>query len=170
MGINDFVSCCLGISSKVDDICDSFDIDIEDNLIYETLDACCGKYDKFGNLLIRTLYMQVVDKLKNNYGVWIEEDRFDIFTNGRDSYLLYDCREIYDFDDVEEIVKEQIGEREIQDWWSNLDFEQLEDITGLKSWHYSPDDGCQAYIDACGDWLNQHTFSEQQEICIEWTK
>lgn len=170
METKDFLCLCLGVSSsKVDDICDAFDLDINESDIQDIV-SVARRLDDVGNILISRLYQQVIDTAIESYGCWIEEERFCIYTNGRDSHLMYDSEEIYSYQDIEDIVKELVDEEYIQEWWDNLDFEQLENVTGLKSYKYSSDDGYQEYIDACNDWFNMHNFTEKQEMCIYWSK
>lgn len=168
METKDFVCVCLGISSqKIDEICDTFDLDIFEEDFIEVL-SNTTKYDRVGNIIIRNLYDQVIEYALESYGKFLDEYKFEIYTNGMDSHLMYDREEIYNYQDIEDIVKEQIDEDYIQEWWSMLEFDELESITGLKSYNYPTEEGSQAFIDACNDWLAQHSFAEQQEICIDW--
>lgn len=170
METKDFLCLCLGVSSsKVDDICDDFDLDFDESDIQDII-SDARRLDDVGNILIMRLYQQVIDKAIESYGICLEENRFCIYANGRDSHLMYDSEEIYSWRDIEDIVKEQVDEEYIQEWWDNLDFEQLEDITGFLQCNFSTEDGCQDFVDTCNDWFNQHSFAEQQDMCIYWSK
>ena len=103
METRDFICVCLGINSaKVDEICDNFDLDIDSEDVECLLTACSSNYKTFGDRLIAGLYMQVIEDAVKDFE--LDEDKFDYFVNGRDSYLYYDKQEIYRYKDLEDIA------------------------------------------------------------------
>lgn len=51
-----------------------------------------------------------------------------------------------------------------QSWWRQADFATMERITGLWQADYDPEDGCQAFTDACEAWWNGQSEEEQIRI------
>ena len=49
-------------------------------------------------------------------------------------------------------------------WWMQTDFRTMEELTGLRQLDYDPEDGYQAFVDACEAWWNSH--SENEKITI----
>ena len=112
MTTNEFICVCLGIgtaSSKIDEICDKFDLDITDDDVWRTLDLFRGNYTGFGNCLISDLYQQVID-------YWVEQgldkEKFDYYTNGDDSHLYYDKEQVFSNNDLQEILDNLENEEE----------------------------------------------------------
>ena len=52
-------------------------------------------------------------------------------------------------------------------WWKSMDFESLEQITGYRQADFSPEDGSQAFVDACNEWW--HKLSTDEKIDL-WLK
>ena len=110
MNTNAFICACLGMaSSKIDEICDKFDLDISDDDVWRTLDLFRGNYTGFGDCLISDLYQQVID-------YWVEqgldEEKFDYYTNGDDSHLYYDKVQVFSDNDLQEILDKLEEENE----------------------------------------------------------
>lgn len=54
-----------------------------------------------------------------------------------------------------------------QRWWCQSDFQQMERITGYRQDDFSPEDGYQAFVDACDKWWE--ILSTEEKICL-WLK
>ena len=61
-------------------------------------------------------------------------------------------------------VSEISSAEQADEWWAGLDFRTMEEITGLKETDYSPEDGSQAFVDACDAWWN--SFSDLNKVAI----
>lgn len=40
----------------------------------------------------------------------------------------------------------------IKDWWANVSFETMEEVTGFRMMDFSPEDGYQEFVEVCNDW------------------
>lgn len=40
----------------------------------------------------------------------------------------------------------------VNNWWANVSFDTMEEITGFRMADFSPEDGYQEFVDACNDW------------------
>jgi hypothetical protein len=49
-------------------------------------------------------------------------------------------------------------------WWYSADFQTMETITGYRQVDFPPDEGCQAFADACDEWWEKRTPNEKIEI------
>ena len=109
MDMRDFVSCCLGIGSgkKIDEICDNFGLDIEEESLYELLDLCGefredkNRYFRVGKELVISLYEKVIE---NN--PQLDPDKFSYDAQGDFSELMYDGKVIESQEQLDELVKE----------------------------------------------------------------
>jgi hypothetical protein len=70
-------------------------------------------------------------------------------------------------DDWDE-VQEEFEEWKYDNWFNSLDFRTLEKITGLKESDFAPDDGSQAFVDACTIWWEEKDLEEKQNIFIDY--
>lgn len=103
METKDFLCCCLGVCSwKVDEITDNFDVDINENEVYDLLSSGL-EYSRFGNALIRHLYMEIVERAVEELG--LDEDKFSYYANGMCSDICYDGEDIYAWGDLEKIAE-----------------------------------------------------------------
>lgn len=53
-------------------------------------------------------------------------------------------------------------------WWRQTDFAMMERITGLRQSDYAPEDGYQAFVDACEAWWNRQSEEEQIRLWKEY--
>jgi len=52
-------------------------------------------------------------------------------------------------------------------WWGDTDFREMERITGFWQSDFNPEDGYQAFVDACDEWWSG--LSEDEKIATWWT-
>lgn len=55
-------------------------------------------------------------------------------------------------------------------WWSGTDFDAMEHITGLRRDDYDPEDGYQAFVDACEKWWAEQDPREKNNLYKKYTK
>ena len=116
MKTKDFICICLGLydstCKKIDDICDDFDVDFSTDEFNEWISWRGQNPDiQLGNLIISDLYRKVIQNAMDDFGEWLDEEKFDYDANDLASHLYYDSGVITDSDDIERIV-EQIKEME----------------------------------------------------------
>jgi len=58
----------------------------------------------------------------------------------------------------EMLITEQLNPN---DWWGGTDFKEMERITGYRQLDFDPEDGYQAFVDACDKWWNEQTPDEK---------
>ncbi len=56
---------------------------------------------------------------------------------------------------------------EANEWWMGSEFIKMERITGHSQYDFDPEDGYQAFIDACNEWWNDKTIEEKIRIHLE---
>lgn len=49
----------------------------------------------------------------------------------------------------------------IKDWWANVPFDTMEEITGFRMVDFYPEDGYQEFVDACNDWWDWLTLDNK---------
>ena len=54
------------------------------------------------------------------------------------------------------------------DWWDQLPFNTLEEITGYSETDFDPEDGSQAFVDACDEWWYEKTEEQRLQIWKEY--
>ena len=59
-----------------------------------------------------------------------------------------------------------IIEAVIDEWWDNCDFKEMEMITGFRMTDFDPEDGYQAFVDACNEWWDKLTPNEKTRLYI----
>ena len=116
MKTKDFICICLGLydstCKKIDDICDDFDVDFSTEEFDEWISWRGQNPDiQLGNLIISDLYRKVIKNAMDNFGEWLDEEKFDYDANDLASHLFYDIGVLTDSDDIERIV-ERIQEME----------------------------------------------------------
>ena len=116
MKTKDFICICLGLydstCKKIDDICDDFDVDFSTDEFNEWISWRGQNPDiQLGNLIISDLYRKVIKNAMDDFGEWLDEEKFDYDANDLASHLYYDSGVITDSDDIERIV-ERIQEME----------------------------------------------------------
>lgn len=121
MKTKDFICICLGLYNstckKIDDICDNFGVDFGTEEVNEWIEWRRQNSDiQLGNLIISDLYRKVIKDAMDDYGEWLDEEKFDYDANDLASHLYYDSGVVTDSDDigriVERILKEQEEEEE----------------------------------------------------------
>ncbi len=40
----------------------------------------------------------------------------------------------------------------LNNWWGQVDFREMEKISKYRQSDFSPEDGCQDFVDACDEW------------------
>jgi hypothetical protein len=53
-------------------------------------------------------------------------------------------------------------------WWYSADFKTMETITGYRQFDFDPDEGYQAFVDACDNWWKNHPKKDKIAICKEY--
>ncbi len=65
----------------------------------------------------------------------------------------------------------QVQENELmqttEEWWGAADFKAMERITGYRQIDFSPEEGYQAFVDACHEWWNGKTTDEKISFYFE---
>lgn len=117
MKTKDFICICLGLydstCKKIDDICDDFDVDFSTDEFKEWISWRGQNPDiQLGNLIILDLYRKVIKDAMEDYGEWLDEDKFDVEVNDMCSHLFYDRETIYNSEDIERIVERIQEEQE----------------------------------------------------------
>ena len=117
MKTKDFICICLGLydstCKKIDDICDDFDVDFSTDEFNEWISWRGQNPDiQLGNLIISDLYRKVIKDAMEDYGEWLDEDKFDVEVNDMCSHLFYDRETIYNSEDIERIVERIQEEQE----------------------------------------------------------
>ena len=117
MKTKDFICICLGLydstCKKIDDICDDFDVDFSTDEFNEWISWRGQNPDiQLGNLIISDLYRKVIKDAMEDYGEWLDEDKFDVDVNDMCSHLFYDRETIYNSEDIERIVERIQEEQE----------------------------------------------------------
>jgi hypothetical protein len=58
----------------------------------------------------------------------------------------------------------KINMQEINEWWGASDFREMERITGYRQSDFNPEDGYQAFVDACDKWWSENRDDEKIEL------
>ncbi|MBP3529485.1 MAG: hypothetical protein J6K02_12605 [Alistipes sp.] len=66
------------------------------------------------------------------------------------------------------LIAENITGPQWRRWWRQTDFPTMERITGLRQSDYDPEDGCQAFVDACEAWWSGQSEEDQIRIWKEY--
>lgn len=100
--MNGFVASCLYMDGEVfDKYCEAFDVDIDDDDVYETLNRCCGDYHAFGTLILGCMFDKVIEEYKDR----LDEEKFDYdFSSPSYPDFYYDGEHIESKDDLEDII------------------------------------------------------------------
>ena len=64
------------------------------------------------------------------------------------------------------ILESELMER-IEEWWGAADFKTMECITGYCQTDFSPEEGYQAFVDACHEWWDGQTTDEKISVYFE---
>ena len=79
---------------------------------------------------------------------------------GRSDYYCEDCEEHNRIERESELLRRAVG------WWGNADFRVMERITRYRQLDFDPDEGYQAFVDACNEWWNEKNTDEKIAIYI----
>jgi hypothetical protein len=82
--------------------------------------------------------------------------------------LAEDLRELHCsahfWNDVQFIAESFDLPLDCDSWFNDLEFKELEKVTGHKQDNFSPDDGYQDFIDACEKWWNSQSVQDKRAI------
>lgn len=95
--------------------------------------------------------------------IWIDANTHEVTTpaHNRSEHYCSDCdANVYHIRQSELL-------RNIDRWWHEQDFRQLEHFTRFRQDDFDPEDGYQAFVDACNTWWN--ALSNNMKICL-WNK
>ena len=56
----------------------------------------------------------------------------------------------------------------MEEWWNGLEFIVMERITGFRQVDFSPEDGCQEFVDTCDEWWDEKSYDEKRMIWKEY--
>ena len=111
MKARDFIGSLLGIYDVIDDICDEYDIDLDEDEVYDAFN-CHGHIGRdnasdVGREIILTLY----GKIKEKYSGALDEEKFDYDVSSAGfPCLYYDEEEIRSKEQLERIVELKYSE------------------------------------------------------------
>lgn len=60
-----------------------------------------------------------------------------------------------------------LTEEELDAWWGNLGFEEMEVATGYSVDDFDPEDGYQEFIDVCDEWWSELSYEEKKGVYSE---
>lgn len=63
-----------------------------------------------------------------------------------------------------------MNKKELDNWFAELDFQELESITGFRQYNFDPEDGYQDFVDACDNWWKELSTGEKKEIYNEYNE
>lgn len=114
MSTEDFIAACLMVPTKlIDDLCDEYDVDFGEEDVFEMLNCCSGrcfqknKFRNFGRMLIRHVLWEIVDL----YTDILDEDKFELDIDGRDSAIIYDGVRIENKQQLDEIYNKAMEQQ-----------------------------------------------------------
>ena len=55
-------------------------------------------------------------------------------------------------------------EKELNTWWGQTDFREMEKITRLRQLDFSPEDGYQDFVDVCDNWWDGLSKEYKQDV------
>ena len=50
---------------------------------------------------------------------------------------------------------------QLDEWWGNTEFWEMEQITGYRQDDFDPEDGYQDFVDACDEWWEKQSYSNK---------
>ncbi|GHV10135.1 hypothetical protein FACS1894162_2790 [Bacteroidia bacterium] len=59
-------------------------------------------------------------------------------------------------------------ERQLNKWWGNTDFRQMERITKTKDYWFSEEDGNQEFVDFCDNWWKGLSKEDKKDVYGEY--
>ena len=92
--------------------------------------------------------------------VWIDSNTTEVMlgAQNRDEHCCADC----DANTCQ--IRESELLRNMDKWWHGLDFRKMERLTGYRQDDFDPEDGCQAFADACNNWWNALPTEEKISV------
>lgn len=111
MEMNDFVCKCFGIDGEViDNICDEFDIDLEDSDVLSAIRFSSEENPwGAGKELLFILFGKIIDK----YDYMLDRDKFDCdFSSPSFPIFYYDEKEFHTKEELDEIIENETKEQE----------------------------------------------------------
>ena len=119
MNTKDFIACVvLHIPCKfIDELCDEYYLGFGDNDIDDILNRCSGdsshesNYESVGNMLVRKLFQDIIE----DYNDVLDDDKFDCYINGDNSYLIYDGKSIHSKKELDAIYEKAEEEMLVAD-------------------------------------------------------
>jgi hypothetical protein len=87
----------------------------------------------------------------NRGGRYVE----DIIDDGADDDWCQNCEQAIHARPTDELLADAAK------WWGGIDFREMERTTGYRQFDYDPEDGCQAFVDACNGWWSGKTAEEK---------
>jgi len=60
-------------------------------------------------------------------------------------------------------------EKELNIWWNNTEFKEMEKISGFRQLDFSPEDGYQDFVDACDNWWDSLSMDYKQDMYSRWS-
>ena len=106
MEIKDFVVCCLGFGlsdETFEDYCGAFDVDFDEDDVYDAIRICSGDYSNVANELYYRLFEKIISQYKDEPS--LDRNLWGTDCNGLCSALYYDGVRIDCPEDVEEIIE-----------------------------------------------------------------
>lgn len=104
MNTSNFISCALGCGTTgraIDNFCENFNISYTFDDIYDAIYLCAENPQDFNNIFLEQLWLRVqssyIDKGLN-------PESFDCYLNGEASHFCYNGEEVYDSEDLDNIV------------------------------------------------------------------
>lgn len=123
-------------------------------LVSRAIELYDGKENRNPN---NTLVCPNCGSLDVEISIWVNANTEEFVAYGVDDW----CRECGEH---VFLCKKTCYEDEMQEWWNNLEFIAMERITGLRESDYSPEDGSQAFVDACSKWWGAKSYDEKREL------
>lgn len=56
---------------------------------------------------------------------------------------------------------ERLTKAQLDAWWGNTEFWEMEQITGYRQDDFDPEDGYQDFVDACDEWWEKQSYSNK---------
>ena len=117
MSTEDFIAACLMIPTEfIDNICDEYNVDFGDEDFFGMLDCCSGDcfhsnhYRNVGRMLVRFVLQEIVDL----YTDVLDEEKFELDIDGRESGIIYDGERIKNKEQLDFIYNEEL-ERQLKE-------------------------------------------------------
>lgn len=50
---------------------------------------------------------------------------------------------------------------QLDEWWGNTEFWEMEQMTGYRQYDFNSEDGYQDFVDACDEWWEKQSYSNK---------